>query len=254
MTLQLPQRARRKLESIGAAISAACDVNLVSFTVSRRPFADAAIRHLSALVVLETATARQLSSLTGPLQTLRSELGISCFVLTRRDLETSADVFPIRWRNMQADFEVLAGVDVLTPLHFDPAHVRLRCEQELANILIRLRNGFIHHQGHPATLRQTLERSVHPLMVLLGTAVELETGFMPEDAEAVVSAACGSLGLDATALKMVCGSDFGNRGERQDSLNHQFEVFVQTVEAVLAAVDQMSDRCGVPDPGLQDSE
>ena len=65
------------------------------------------------------------------------------FILTQEDLMTSTDVFPIRFLDMQQDYILLYGKDVLKDLIIKRDHLRLRCEQEIKNSMLRLRTSYL---------------------------------------------------------------------------------------------------------------
>ena len=70
-------------------------------------------------------------------------------VLSERDLKTSTDVFPIRFLDMQQDYDVLVGDDVVKDLEISRDNLRLRCEQEIKNLLLRLRTLYINSGDNP---------------------------------------------------------------------------------------------------------
>ena len=65
------------------------------------------------------------------------------FILTQQDLMTSTDVFPIRFLDMQQDYILLCGQDVMKDLTIKRDHLRLRCEQEIKNLMLRLRSSYL---------------------------------------------------------------------------------------------------------------
>ncbi|HNV71122.1 MAG TPA: hypothetical protein PKO06_15575, partial [Candidatus Ozemobacteraceae bacterium] len=110
------------------------------------------------------------------------------------------DVFPIKFMGMQETHRVLFGEDILTRITIQPTHLRLRCEQEMKNILLRLRTLFLRQDG----------RDLIPIMWSLGTALR-ETlrlalsltpdGLLPR--EEVIVRAAKRFGFDVEPVSLV---------------------------------------------------
>ncbi|MFZ5953462.1 MAG: hypothetical protein ACOYXC_22355 [Candidatus Rifleibacteriota bacterium] len=75
------------------------------------------------------------------------EVMISPFFLTQIDLERSLDVFPGKFLSIIQDHKTIAGPDMLSDLKIDRSHLRLRCEQEIKNLLFFLRRGYLRQHG-----------------------------------------------------------------------------------------------------------
>jgi predicted nucleotidyltransferase len=69
------------------------------------------------------------------------EFRLSTMLLTAGELRDSADVFPVKFLDLQRRHQVLWGGDPFAQLAINRDHLRLRCEQELRNLLLRLRTG-----------------------------------------------------------------------------------------------------------------
>ncbi|MCP4664105.1 MAG: hypothetical protein GY856_52645 [bacterium] len=73
--------------------------------------------------------------------------GIAPFFITETNLRSSTDVFPVKFLAIQESYCVLWGRDILRELEISRAHLRLRCEQEVKNLLLRLRRHFLMSGG-----------------------------------------------------------------------------------------------------------
>lgn len=198
---------------------------------------------MSVLVVLESATPQQLTAIADGIATISKNLPTAPFVVTRSDLETSTDVFPIRYRNLQDDYDVLAGEDVLKDLTFDREHLRLRCEQELSNVLIRLRNRYLANR-HPKAMKQTLQRAACAFLIALRTAIELETGLAADDLDGILSDATTATGLKKEGLDAIKLAASGLSSDEQSEVDRVFSLFVDVAEQAVRFVDQMNVSVG----------
>ena len=220
------------------------DGNLVSLTVSTARFSvsTALSDRMSVLIVVRNGEPEKLAAFAPVIRRFAKKFGRPPFVVTHDDLRTSTDIFPIRYQNLQADYEVLAGIDVLAELTFEAEHVRLRCEQELCNVLLRLRNRFIADHDQPRALTKTLKQAAGPFLVALATAVELKTGLTPENADATLATAQKMLDLDSATIAAV--RTITESGSIQNNVNQSYAAFVATAEAAVRMVDKLDTSGG----------
>ena len=103
-------------------------------------------------------------------------------VMSHSELVASTDVFPITFLEMKQHYKVLAGQDYLADLSISDVHLRLRCEQELRNLLLRMQSSFVLRKHSTAGLLETLSTSIAALqrcqmaikLMCYGDEVELQ--------------------------------------------------------------------------------
>lgn len=162
--------------------------------------------------------------------------GIAPFFITEKNLCASTDVFPVKFLAMQECYRVLVGHDVLGGLTIRREHLRLRCEQEFKNVLLRLRHHYIVRAGRDLT--DLMGQMIGGVMETLRAAVCLTGEDTPPRRE-TAGAAAESFGVDAGVLDRV--QDLRNRDSPLSKEEEEvlYDAFMATVEKVAHAVDQM---------------
>lgn len=220
--------------------------NLVSLIVASSPLclAGTESKAVSTLIVLKSASPEELLAISEPVRAIEAVTRTSPFVVTDSDLKTSTDIFPIRYRNLQHDYRVLAGTDVLANLTFDLEHVRLRCEQELSNVLIRLRNRYVADNGNLEAMSATLQRGAIALLISLRTAIELQTGLAPDDLDGIVADAESTLHIPSSETVAIREAAAGLNSPTPDTVNRVFRLVTGAAERAVTAVDGMEPKIG----------
>ena len=81
-------------------------------------------------------------------------------VLTKEEIPSSADIFPIEFLEMKEHHVLIYGEDVLSSLEIPPQYLRLFCEQQIKGKLIRIRQAYcevgLNHRGMEALLKDSL--------------------------------------------------------------------------------------------------
>lgn len=199
------------------------------------------------MIVVRDADTATLESIAPAVLQLERKLRVGLIVVTPEDLAQSCDVFPIRFLDMQTYHELLFGEDLLSELEFSDQHLRLRCEQELKNLQLRLRNLFVHRQGRPKLLGETLANASHTIFRILAASLAIRSGVVVVGDEAVINGAVKQLGCDAELLRVAAKLKQGEIPDRREELLTAFNAVMTTVTTAAAAVDAMETECSSND-------
>lgn len=74
--------------------------------------------------------------------------GISPLFLTAADLIKLSEAFPLKYLSIQESHLTLYGDDPLLQIQIGSEALRLRCRQEMLNLLMRLRRNYLYSMGH----------------------------------------------------------------------------------------------------------
>lgn len=189
------------------------------------------------LVVLQDASIQRLTPIAGVVKRAIKSFHAAPFVLSLHDLRTSTDIFPIKFLDMQTHHLLLSGRDVLSELDISTLHLRLRCEQELCNLLLRMRQVYLRNAGDNAALNQAAAHSIEPFMIALAAAVHLTTGLMPDSEYAIADSAAKVMSLDREGLERLLEFREGRRGTGSDKMPELFNELLELVELAADFVD-----------------
>lgn len=155
----------------------------------------------SLLVVVESVDPTLLEQIGDRLTQARKQGALALMILTENELAQSTDVFPIKFLGIQRHHEVLHGNDVIECLEIQTTHLRLRCEQELKNLALRLRQQYLQRAHFADSLVTTLAGAQAVLLDNLGILAELKNGDIPDAGE--VMRLAGEWGLEVEVLTEV---------------------------------------------------
>ncbi|HLL53168.1 MAG TPA: nucleotidyltransferase domain-containing protein [Myxococcaceae bacterium] len=171
---------------------------------------------INLLVVLKDGSTSALDALAQPLRTAFRSARVEPFLLTVSELAGATDVFPTKLLDIQAHHVVIAGQDPFGSLQVSREHIRLRIEQELRNLGLRLRRQYVTRSDDDASLLATLARVAVPLSVELSSLLRLTGKTVPSDDSpaGVFEGAAAAFGLDAEALADVAALKDGQSVSR----------------------------------------
>ncbi len=162
--------------------------------------------------------------------------GIAPFLLTAEDLRSSTDVFPVKFLSIKRSRHVVLGDDILGAIAIGREHLRLRCEQEIKNLLLGLRRAYLRQQGHGLTeiMTQRLEGFMETLRATLSLVSD-----EPIERSAVTGSAAQQFGVDAAVLERIDTYRKKESVPKKKEAEALYARFMQLVEGVARAVDQL---------------
>ncbi len=108
----------------------------------------------------------------------------------------AADVFPIEFLDIQACRVVLHGPDAFADVVVHHDHLRLQCERELREKMMRLREGVVEARGNGRAIRRLLTTSYGTFVALFRGCLHLLGDDVPVRNDEVVAAFCRQAELD----------------------------------------------------------
>jgi predicted nucleotidyltransferase len=227
------------------AISAFCEAlhNAPSVIIQSITLYGSAVREdyrpsksdINLLVVIEEINVPILNSVLDPVARGR-RYGITPFFITESNLRSSADVFPVKFLHMKESYKVLYGTDILSELEISHNNLRMRCEQEIKNLLLRLRRQYI--MGGGQRISNMMSMTIAGFLETLRATISLAQVELPSR-EDIVDVAARTFELDAEILqKVISLRDLDTELPREEA-EQLFDKFMAIVEKVAQIVDQM---------------
>ena len=180
MTYVLPAPIRSRLDELAHTLQVQLGPNLVSLLVfgsAARGGYDSGRSDVDLVLVLKDPTSEVLLTIANTLTVARTALRFETVILKEDEITRAADVFPLFYDDIRSCHLLLAGKDAFANLYISDSHRRVRIEQELREVQIRLRRVVVDSMGAPQALAGAIERKVkqirspvHALLQLRKTA------------------------------------------------------------------------------------
>ncbi len=193
---------------------------------------------VNVMVVLTDITVETLDKAAPIIQGGERDFRLAALLLSQNDLNGSVDVFPIKFLDMQRHHRLLWGKDILAGLSIARGYLRLRCEQEIKNLMLRLRQFYVQRAHRPELIEKTLTKALSSLLTSLNVLVELKTGQTATTKPAIIDAA-EKIGLDCRTLREVFALKRGDLKPTAAQLKRLYDYFTMTVQQAAALVDAL---------------
>ncbi len=151
-------------------------------------------------------------------------------------LSEAADVFPIELSDVAERHVVLQGRDPFEAMpEIDGEHLRLQCERELREKLMRLEEAFALSRGKESELRRLLASSFPAFAMVFRGCLRLHGDPVPADGAAAAAAFCQRAGIDPEVFAAV---ERLRRGDRALSAATLFPRYHAAISRAVDAIDK----------------
>jgi hypothetical protein len=195
--------------------------------------------HINVLVVARSLDGQLLDRLALALPGQRRPPLIEPLFLTRGQIESSLDTFPVEWVEIQERHLRLDGDDVFGALQVPRTYLRLQCEHELRGKHIQLRQTYLLHRSDTALLTRTLRASASGFATLFRTLLRLRGEVVPADHGRAIQRVADLYQLDAQGLLSAHLLRFSTRRYKADEVNALYQRFLTQVEHLIGALEEL---------------
>jgi len=205
---------------------------------------DAEYSNVNLLVILKETSYSRLLALAPVVAKWTAQKRHAPLLITREELERSADVFSIELIDMQQQHRVLHGPDPIASLQI-PRHLhRAQLEYELREKLILLRQRLLIEARETKRTWELLLRSLPAFTTLFRHALILQGQPVPATKRESVKALAALLGLDTAPFEQLLDIREHRADPRQFQVQEVAARYLAAVEQVTAAVDKILDSPG----------
>ena len=157
---------------------------------------------VNVVVLLNDASAESLTAIAPALRAAWRAAAVEPMVLTPLELEWAAEAFPTKFLDIKHHHIVLTGWDPFLMLEVARERIRLRIEQELRNLLLRLRRRYLAIGNDAATLAGALAQFARPFALQLEALLQYAGKNVPAEdrSAAIFEAAAAAFGLEREPL------------------------------------------------------
>ena len=198
---------------------------------------DGARSRVNLLVVARSLAPESLDRVAEAIPESKKPPHFDPMFMTRDQMLSSLDVFPIEWLDLIERHLRLAGEDVFTGVEVPLPSLRLQCEHELRGKHVRLRYEYLASARRPERLAEVLARLTSGFHTLFRTLLRLRGEVPPANHERVIERVSEMYGLGAPALLAVLVAHRSSRKENAAAVRGRYRAFLAEIDRLVGAID-----------------
>lgn len=227
--MNLNPAVQARLDDLTKSLVATCGGNLVALVVHgsavRGGWRDG-VSDVDLVLVLKDDAEAALEAIGPALELARFSARIETMILVASEIDRSADCFPLLYADIARHSLTLAGTSPFEKLVVHDTHKRVRIEQELRELRIRMRRVATDLAG-AASFAGAIDRKIKQVRAPLWALLALRGEKVDDDLSSVLAAAGKRYAIDAAPLEAVA---------KNPKLS--FQTLARLLDAALADVDK----------------
>jgi hypothetical protein len=205
-------------------------------------------RKFRVLIVVKQLDSNLWDSASNAFDRIKGRTTVAPMLMTDSSLKASTDVFPITFLEMRQNYKVLFGEDVLKDLEIQQTHLRLRCEQELKNLLLRMQSTCLMHHASPKRLKNALNRNFESFLRLISGVAWMSEKQLPGSEESLLDWSVKNFQLNPETLHKVRNL-VGQKGAYEGEwIRALYIEMMSTIEKIATSVDRMPEEVLIVNP------
>ncbi|MCX5704323.1 MAG: hypothetical protein NT066_07555 [Candidatus Omnitrophica bacterium] len=192
--------------------------------------------NLNALVILRNTDLGILKRASG----IINKFGmINPLFLTENYINSSTDIFPIEFLDMQENYLVLYGKDVLKNINVNTGNLRFQCEQELKAKLINLKQLYLRINRDNVALRNLLFKSFTSVLHILRNVLRLKGKKPPYLKQDILKELKSEFQIDIAIWEKILAAKTMKIKLKTKDTEELFIKFVRELEIIVEIVDRL---------------
>ncbi len=194
------------------------------------------LSNLNLLVVLKDTDLGELKKASGIAHKFRL---INPLFLTEDYIVRSTDIFPIEFLDMQENYILLYGKDVLKNININTGNLRFQCEQELKAKLINLRQAYLKTGKDKLALRSLLLRAFTSALHILRNVLRLKGKSAPYQKQDILKELASELNANINVWQNILAVKNKQLKLNNKGVEDLFVSFVRELEKMVEVVDKL---------------
>lgn len=128
---------------------------------------------INTIVVIDNLLATDLKKANAVLgEFMKTKHPLPLF-MDKEEWANSCDVYPIEYSDIKERYSILYGEDLVKPLVLEKSNLRLQCEHETKNLLIKLRQNYLAKCNDLKAIEELLKKSSKSFFALFRAILRL---------------------------------------------------------------------------------
>ena len=237
--LKIPDKLKNSLKDFVQSLKGIYPQDLISLVLYGSAASGEFVDRHSNLNVLAVLTNTDLENLSKASLIINKFRIINPLFLSENYISSSTDIFPIEFLDMQENYFVLYGKDILKDIHIDTRNLRFQCEQELKAKLINLKQGYLRIRKDKFALRNLLSKSFTSILHILRNVLRLKGKKPPYRKQDILKELALEFQIDMSVWGKISAAKIKQVKLSGKDIENLFINFVKELEKIVDIVDKL---------------
>ncbi len=230
----------KNLDKLVESLKSSLSDNLVSIIAfgSQANVLDAKL-NLNLMIITNSLEAENLYEISKPVKNWVKQKNPIPVIMTKDEWYSSFDVYALEYSDMKDNYRVIYGEDLVSHVSINKYFLRLQCESELKNLLLKYKNNFLMNVKSDREMKKLLNNVIKTLVVIFRSILRLHDRAVPYRAVDIIEHCSDILSFNKIVMTKLAKIKYEN-----DICNKQELLFIENellkdIQSLLKQVDAM---------------
>lgn len=230
----------RNLDNFVDTLSAILGKNIISIIAfgSKAQVLDAK-NNLNLMIVTNTLNADDLYEISKPVQKWVKCKNPIPIIMNIEEWQSSFDVYAIEYSDMKNNYRIVYGEDIVKDIYIEKHDLRLECESELKNLLLKYKNNFLMNINSDRMMKKTLSQVTKTLLVIFRSILRLHDAEVPYRAIDIIEYVSNYINFNKEVMLKIAKVKYENDSFKKDELFSIEAKLLEDIQSILMQVDAM---------------
>lgn len=195
--------------------------------------------NLNLAIITNRLTAEELYDLSAPVKKWVKAKNPIPVIMNREEWYSSFDVYTIEYSDMKENYRILCGEDLVSELKIDKYYLRLQCEFEMKNLLLKYKNNFLLNIKSDKEMKRVLNQVIKTLVVIFRSILRLHDSAVPYRAVDIIEFASRYLSFNKIVLSKLARVKYENEDYTKQELIFIEAELLKDMQVMLRQIDSM---------------
>lgn len=196
--------------------------------------------NLNLMIVTKTLNAEKLYAISDSVKKWVKQKNPLPVIMNIEEWYSSFDVYAIEYADIRDNHRLLYGEDLIPSISINKYYLRLQCESELKNLLLKYKNNFLMNIKSDKQMKDLLGNVIKTLLIIFRSILRLHDCTVPYRAVDIIDAASNYLSFNKVALTKLANVKYekDKYASRKELMLIEAEL-IKDIQYMLKQVDAM---------------
>ena len=214
--------------------------NLLSvFAFGSQANVEDAKNNLNLMIITNQLSAENLYSISKPVKKWVKAKNPIPVIMNKDEWYSSFDVYTIEYADIKSNYRLIYGEDLVPSINVNKYFLRLECESELKNLLLKYKNHFLLNVNSDREMKKVLNNVIKTLVVIFRSVLRLYDREVPYRAVDIIEHCSQFLSFNKIVMTKLAKIKYENDDCNKQELLFMESEILKDIQAILKQVDAM---------------
>lgn len=194
---------------------------------------------INLIVVIDNLLAVDLKNAAQALKDFKKTKNPLPLFMDKDEWFNSCDVYPIEYLDIKERYSILYGEDIVSPLEVEKANLRLQCEHEVKNLLIKLRQNYLAQSTNLKAIEELLKKSSKSFFALFRATLRLTQDNVPFEHAQVLDTLAEKVKIDKDVFMKLLDLRTNSKAISKNEHEITIQKLIDSTNEVLKYIDKL---------------